>query len=96
MPDLNIVHYRACNDLEYYQVIIDGSTAKYTVYCDHGKWHCDCKGFEFRGKCKHVGEAEKKRCSWTEEWSDRPVLNKNGKFYCPVCGGETFVYRVGV
>ena len=32
----------------------------YCVTVDTGVWTCDCKGFQFRRSCKHVGDAKEK------------------------------------
>jgi hypothetical protein len=33
--------------------------AAYTVTRSAAGWHCQCKGFEFRGRCRHIEEAQK-------------------------------------
>ena len=96
MPDLTIEYIRACKDTEYFQCSIKGSKNKYTVCYYNFKWHCDCKGQKFHGKCKHVAEAAKKQCNWTEELGGKAVLRKNGEHFCPKCGNETTVHKVGV
>lgn len=30
----------------------------YTVTRSPAGWHCQCKGFEFRGRCRHIAEAQ--------------------------------------
>ena len=30
----------------------------YTVTRNAAGWHCGCKGFEFRGRCRHITEAQ--------------------------------------
>ena len=43
------------NDTEYYEV--QGSKSMYIVQRDKtGKVSCECKGFQFRKKCKHLLE----------------------------------------
>ena len=92
MPDLTIINVRACKDLEYLQCKIDGSNGnKYNVCYDGMKWHCECKSFKFRKSCKHVVEACKKQCTWTEQTGEAA-----DKECCPECGGETFIFRMGV
>lgn len=37
--------------------IVQGSKGKtYTVTLDHGRYECNCPGFQFRRSCKHVDE----------------------------------------
>ena len=31
----------------------------YMVTRSPAGWHCQCKGFEFRGRCRHIQEAQK-------------------------------------
>jgi len=102
-PDLSVENRWGCCDLDYFQTRIEGSADyTYLVICERGEWHCDCKGFKFRRTCRHIKEAEKKRCVWSEdtdggEPNNVPVSDffPNGKS-CPKCGGEVFSYRVGV
>tara|TARA_Y100000592_G_scaffold83462_1_gene133327 strand:+ start:245 stop:487 length:243 start_codon:yes stop_codon:yes gene_type:complete len=43
------------DDMEYHE--IQGSNTTYIVTRDKmGKINCECKGFQFRKKCKHVLE----------------------------------------
>jgi hypothetical protein len=94
MPDLTVIHYRGCQDLDYFQMTVDGSKGnKYVVSCNRGRWSCDCKGFKFRKTCKHVEEAQKNKCGWSQEWNDEEAVVKGGDYVCPKCGGETFVYK---
>ena len=43
------------DDLEYHE--IQGSSSMYLVTRDkNGKTSCECKGFQFRKRCKHILE----------------------------------------
>lgn len=51
---------------------------------------CECKGYVFRGTCKHQVIAMRKVCRWNElegpeEQSAQQAKNK----VCPRCGGPT-------
>lgn len=78
--------------------IASGSTKglHYTVlvnpYVTVREFVCDCKGFEFRGQCKHQRQALLHVCWWPKvirdpqpEQTDVQRRNKE----CPQCGGET-------
>jgi hypothetical protein len=100
MPDLTVEYHWAC--MSNMRVAFDIKGSKGNTYRvdahrprgDQAQWHCTCKGFEFRGKCKHVEQAKKKVCGWNAflqggEPVDVPVDDEhpNGKA-CPKCGGE--------
>ena len=52
---------------------------------------CDCKGFEFAGRCKHRLMAEGRRCRWEE--GKLPCQNEVERKarICPACGAETIL-----
>ena len=51
--------------------------------------HCGCKGFEFRGNCKHLREAVDSLCSWTTESDLKQSPQQEMMAECPKCGAET-------
>lgn len=76
---------QACVSTERFTVQI----GKYTVTRnpDFG-WkdiRCECKGFQFRGNCKHVAQAMSQNCGWDSHYDDGEA--KDGK--CPNCGSDT-------
>lgn len=38
---------------------VEGSTGSYTVSRIGAQWSCSCKGFMFRGSCKHINQVKK-------------------------------------
>jgi hypothetical protein len=50
---------------------------------------CDCKGFEFRGQCKHQHEAANKSCWWPMVLDLKQTDSQRKEKICPQCGGPT-------
>jgi hypothetical protein len=93
MPDLTIEIYDMCTTMNYKQYEIEGSTGNtYTVVRDRNRWTCGCKGFRFRGSCRHIREAQSRACSWHGQYCEGAAIN--GK--CPRCGGDVMPVRCGV
>lgn len=97
MPDLNIENYYVCEQaVSFYCKIGD-----YQVSYDNG-WSCGCTGFKFRKTCKHVKEAQEKRCTWNQYIDGgEPVKVERSEDFtfglaCPKCGEPISVIRVGV
>ncbi len=70
---------------------------------------CDCKAYTFGKRtiyfggrfyppqCKHIIEAEKKRCGWHEQWGEEAQTEEERKgMICPKCKGETMWVSVAV
>jgi hypothetical protein len=79
-----------CRSLDYWHkeyTSSDGVT-KYTVHLTHDErqFSCECKGFQYRGDCKHVKQAAQDYCGWCALWCDEPYEESSKK--CPRCGDE--------
>lgn len=51
---------------------------------------CECRGFEFRGQCKHLTAALNDICGWQTgdpEWEQTP--QQEMMMQCPKCGEDT-------
>lgn len=49
---------------------------------------CECKGFTFRGECKHLAKFPivTRECGWR---SDRSAMPQETDGVCPLCGEQT-------
>ena len=112
MPDLTPQTYWMCVTATDWSTPVEGSKGD-QYYVSWGRlgairqhsegvmygWHCTCKGFRFRSKCKHV-EAVKDsgtRCGWFQ-FTDglEPVRNGAGERCCPKCASPVEPVRMGV
>jgi hypothetical protein len=94
-----LVHYYQCSSSENWEIEIKGSTGTHTVTFDrfsHKNRHrvqfdysCTCKGYKFRGKCRHIEEAKNQHCCWMQSLDGGKLIN--GK--CPKCGAEVKSFR---
>lgn len=81
----------------FYTVVFHGS---------EGPAHCECKGFEYKGDCKHVDEVWNQACMYNPQWNDGksdPELVPFTFTYesfspnpCPACGGPMVYVRRAV
>jgi len=112
MPDFTLELTWTCATNYFWQTDVKGSKGDvYVVHwgrlpearameagVSHG-WQCECKGYKFRGTCKHIAEveAEGRRCAWNAELAivERP-LNASKYPECPECGGPVRAMRVAV
>jgi hypothetical protein len=105
MPDFTKQIYFHCRSVESCIVEVQGSTGKtYKVHRGRTRtaqndWICECKGFKFRGTCKHVKQARSHPdyCGW-QEFIDggEPVKQPEGGFGCPECGGQAIALEYAV
>jgi hypothetical protein len=50
---------------------------------------CECKGYGFRGTCRHQKEALDRLCAWVEGDADHQTTHERTQMICPKCGGRT-------
>ena len=107
MPDLSIEYAVTCaSNIDWGPVEVESSNGKSAYNVSWGRnsdsndalfgWHCECKGFQYRGTCRHMKqvEASGKRCGWNGTLE--PGLSTGINDSCPDCGGETMVFKVAV
>ena len=100
MPGLTIERYYWCKSNEYFRHVTDKYVIEYQP--DHSgrygmHWTCTCKGYQFRGKCKHIEDAKRYWCGYGHEaaWgSPATDIQDGGK--CPKCSGDVSVISVAV
>jgi hypothetical protein len=66
---------------------------------DYG-WTCTCKGWHYRGTCRHVTKMKKLglRCTWNEALDPglEPERDNENQPCCPQCGGPVEMVTVAV
>ena len=113
MPDFDLVSTWTCASNFYCERHIQGSKGDlYVVHwgrlpeprimetgAQHG-WQCTCRGYKFRGTCKHIVEVEEsgERCGWNGamEPTAQCAHDADGHPVCPDCGGPVRALRVAV
>lgn len=57
---------------------------------DIGDFICDCKGFEYRGHCRHVQDVADNLCRWDSfQGPEKQTPDQEKKAICPRCGATT-------
>ena len=91
MPDLTLTPYWHCKSGRYFETTIESSSGngEYIVSFDADtppdkQWRCECKGWQFRRRCRHISIAKKELCGWTSKLHEGEVTDGA----CPRCGGE--------
>lgn len=107
MPNLTIEVAWTCMSNFFFETVVVGSNeARYLVSwgplfaadrdSEYG-WSCECKGFKYRGTCRHIDDAKTKRCGWNGTLEPTLEASKrDGEPCCPKCGLDVQAVRVGV
>jgi hypothetical protein len=93
MPDLTPIVIATCKSNTLWTATINGheviySRSGYSRYTYD--YSCDCQGFQYRRKCKHIEAAKEARCAWNAE------LSESNAETCPRCGGDVALVQVMV
>lgn len=109
MPDLDVVSVPTCKTNVLWETVAIGSKGdRYRVAFESTPdsqdsvygWTCECKGFQYRGGCRHVTEISKsgERCAWNETLEPGVKANedRDGNAFCPLCGSDVEYVMVGV
>lgn len=101
MPDLTNESAPVCSSNIYWETSIKSATSDkhysvcYTVLPPNAKMQygyiCECLGYQFRGTCKHIKQADKDRCGWGADLTERGDYDE-----CPDCGVPVTYLLVGV
>ena len=94
---MQFVTYQECRSNEGWQPVKVLSSKQDTFYVVLvNPWGileeniCECKGYVYRGQCRHQGEAHQKVCKWNDQ--DGPEVQteeQEDNKVCPRCGGPT-------
>lgn len=96
MPDLTSVERQRCANKSAEDTVTGSKGETYNVIVSPTATHCDCKGFEFRGSCKHVKALEEKLCGWDGSDDEPQNPQQEMMMQCPRCGGDTEMYQEAV
>lgn len=105
MPDFTKQVHFHCMSVESCTIEVKGSTGKvYKVHRGRGRhvqwdWLCECKGFKFRGSCKHVEEAKTSEnyCGWQEfVHGGEIVRDEENVPRCPECSNIAIAMEYAV
>lgn len=95
MPDLTIETFFQCVCLS--RATVEGSTGTTYRLTNHGgTWECNCKGFQFRLKCKHVEQHMEDGCKWHQQFDGGEPVMVSGEPTCPWCGGPVEAVQCAV
>lgn len=101
MPDFTQEVYYHCRSLEHFRIEVLSSkqdkTYKVGISYSHEpttaqyEWHCECKGFQMRRKCRHIERAKASPfyCGWNGLTDPGEPVLKNERWKCPRCDNDT-------
>lgn len=102
MPDFTIETRKVCAQNIRFETAIPGSKGdNYKVTFgpenpgDYGaNWHCECAGFSYRARCRHVEVAKGQKCDagW-EAYAGGDGIEGDA---CPKCGGPVEIIKIAV
>lgn len=101
----DVHYYRWCSQNDNYSQKYRGSgTNIYTVTYNEmnsgefaANYRCTCKGYQYKGKCKHIDLAKQHRCQYGHDAiMGSPVAALQDMDKCPLCGSDTSVIKVAV
>jgi len=101
MSDVSIHTAESCEQNEYFTTKFRSETTgetyqvRYDAQLKH-PWECDCPGFKYRKRCKHVTEAKQVRCTWGVEAAVGYPSTPKIPGVCPDCSGPTTVIKYAV
>ena len=93
MPDLTVSAFWHCLSNEDWLTEVDGHTVIFDKFSHRNRkevdydYSCDCKSYQYRGRCKQIEKARPLRCGWSQVYDGGDVVQKDGKPACPKCGG---------
>ena len=109
MPDLTEHTAYTCSSNINWSTTVKGSRGdEYTVSYEwmppshpvQYDYTCTCKGYRFRGHCKHIDQvkASGARCGWNAELEpgNDPAQDEDADICCPECGKPVHAMRVAV
>lgn len=85
----------------WHEVEVDSSSGKGSYVVTVPPWGiddavCDCRGYQFRQKCRHLDAARKQCCDWNSVKRDAQTPVQRMQNICPECGSETITLTVEV
>jgi len=106
MPDMIVRSFWHCQSFENFEVETPSSRGDGVYLVIFGPtpfgpaqhdWSCECKGFLFRKRCKHVEAAKKSRCGWSQFGDGDDIKRaESGRPICPKCKGPVSAMNWGV